>query len=216
MAQCQWCDKSLPGDTIPACGSCISRPISQAAGFGLTQEEGDEDSDKSLNYDLSHLDEPPKKDPTKGRSLYEVTSDLLEASRKQELTVTKEVSMKRVVVKSNSIRGQSFVIDNIVLKFDENGEATTPENNIPAIKRYAQFRPNRIWVVEEEAKEEKVQEAKSEEPPALVEVAPVVDPVPAAPKKAVKKATKKRVTKKKTKPTKKRATKKATTKKVSE
>lgn len=172
MAKCQWCDKELPSDNeaVNSCGSCLFRSRDEAV---EVSEDGDTNAEGvEVNFDLSGLGEDNKISQAKGKRAGTLRTTLFTNSMKESPKLNQEILMKRVKVKSNSIRGRQFVVgDTLVLAFDEAGIAECFEGDIPQITAYSRVRPGRLWVVEEPVK-----------------AAPAPAP---APKKAEKKAEKK-------------------------
>jgi hypothetical protein len=155
MAKCQWCDKELPSNNeeVNSCGSCLFRSREEANKAsdedGATNPEG-----VKVNFDLSGLGEDKKISKARGKRAGELKTTLFANSMKPEHPQTnQEILMKRVKVKSNSIRGKVLVVgDSLVLNFDENGVAECFASDVPQIKAYCRVRPNRIALVEDAPK----------------------------------------------------------------
>jgi hypothetical protein len=147
MAKCKWCEKSLPGEDIPACNDCLFRSVSSPR----TVAEQARLEDINVNIDLSELSNLDKPKSIKGRTPGEVRFNLLTKTIHQpRLTLRQEIPMKIVKIKSNSIRNRILVVgDTLVLSFDENGIAECFESDIPIIVEYSRTRPNRLTIVEE-------------------------------------------------------------------
>ena len=81
--------------------------------------------------------------------------------------------MKKVKVKSNSIRSRIHVLGDIQLSFDDQGIAEMPEHLVPALAPYMRARPGRFSILEEEkpakAEAPKPEEKKEEKPSKLEE-----------------------------------------------
>lgn len=171
MAKCQWCDKELASNVegVNSCGSCLFRSRDEVV---ETSEDGETNPEGvKINYDLSGLGDDHKITKAKGKRAGELRTTLFANSmKKEDPQPNQEILMKRVKVKSNSIRNKLIVVgDSLVLNFDEYGIAECYEHDVPQLKAYSRVRPNRFAVVEEPKK---------------------AAPAP-APKKAVKKVEKK-------------------------
>ena len=150
MAKCRWCEKSLPGDVIPACNSCFFTSREEADPSNDDQPSPVVVSDELANYDLSGLGREREQQYAKGKSKHDVKSTLFtKTAFKEQSRTNQEIPMKRVKVKSNSIRSRIFIVDNLVLNFDENGIAEIDEAYVPIIIAYSRIRPNRLSVVPE-------------------------------------------------------------------
>lgn len=152
MTECLWCDKSLPGDAIPACGNCLLRTREEALGIPAPHEESEKKLDS--DFDISKLAEPIKPKYNKGNTSGEVKHNLYTKTLFEEHTpLSKEIPMKMVKVKSNSIRSRQFVVDDkLVLSFDENGIAECLESDVYLITAYSRVRPGRLTIVKEPKK----------------------------------------------------------------
>jgi hypothetical protein len=173
MAQCPWCEKSLPGSNYPACGSCILRHPSQELEKSQTSEKA------GVGIDLSHLNNSDldktkkEKQNRKGKSPWQVHGDLIKSVRFKQLVPQEELVMKMRKVKSNSIRDRAFVAYDLVLHFNGMGIAQVPESKLHLVEDYMRLRPGRLSVVEEE----EVSEVEETEPEEKVEESPKVPDV---------------------------------------
>ncbi|GAF72597.1 unnamed protein product [marine sediment metagenome] len=147
MAKCRWCEKELPSnnEAVNSCGSCLFRSLDEVV---ETSEDGDTNPEGvKINYDMSGLGK--EKSRTKGKEAGTLKRDLFLNSMKPSTPSNQEILMKRVKVKSNSIRGKVLVVgDSLVLSFDEKGIAECFASDVPVITAYNRVRPGRISIVE--------------------------------------------------------------------
>lgn len=145
MAKCAWCDKSLPGDAVPACGSCLLRPSPQSV-----EESQPAEGKDSSNTDLSYLDDSNKKsaEQPKKKSRWEVQSDLASMVNKRPTPLQERV-MKRLKIKSNYLRDRTFMYEDLLLRFDDSGVADFPADELPTIRKLMRVRPGRFWFLED-------------------------------------------------------------------
>ena len=142
MAQCHWCDKSLPGNAIPACGSCLLRPPPQSS-----EPEVEKPAELDADHDISYLsNKAPSRTP---KSAFKVMSEVREASKEQPVVLQETLIMKTLKVKSNSLRGRLFPIGHLMLHFDEHGIAEFPEAELAVVKAHMRLRPGRFTLLEE-------------------------------------------------------------------
>lgn len=149
MSKCRWCETTLPGDAIPACNRCLFEDRSNAD----PSREEDIDSvidSENVDFDLSELGRTVEDQYTKGKTKGTVKFNLLTQTTYEEHPKEKqEILMKRVKVKSNSVRGRQMVVDGLVLAFDDDGIAEINESDAYIIVNYSRTRPNRLSVVVE-------------------------------------------------------------------
>jgi len=186
-------------DGLTVCSGCILSPIP------THEEEIGEDSEVA-DYDLSYLNDTVKKhtDLLKGRkSVHLVQSSLSQLAKKQS-PPTLEIPVKKLKVKSNSIRDKAYMVESLVLHFDGKGVAEFPESDLEAVQRHMVLRPGRFQlVVDAPVEPKKDPEMALKEARAALEAAkaepkeepkvekPKVEKPKAAKKPAVKKVTKK-------------------------
>lgn len=166
MAKCRWCEKTLPGNAIPACGNCILKTRYEADPSKNEEEASIEDL-ALANYSLSGLGNAKKevqysKGTSKGSIIHTLYTQTAFTERPRE---KQEIPMKKVKIKSNNIRGRLSIVGGVVLSFDDDGIAEINEYDLHVITEYSRVRPGRLSVVVEPKK------------------APAPAPVP-APKKA--------------------------------
>lgn len=221
MAQCSWCDKSLPGDDIPACSSCLLSPPPQDVKFEKIGDSEEVDS----SHDLSYLDDRGNKNrltKSDGKNYYQVMSDLNSLATKKSAELREEDFVKLVRVQSNHIRNRAVPIGPLVLVFDRDGIAEVPESELYLLENYMRVRPNRLRVLDEPSSEEpsiefRLEEARNalreaklvEEPEEVVVEEEPVEATP-EPKKEAPKSKSKGAPRKKRGPNKKKKTRKKT------
>jgi hypothetical protein len=149
MSKCRWCETTLPGNAIPACSKCLHRTRDETDPSNEEYISHVVDSEKS-NYDLSELgrvrDSQYSKGKTKGTVKYDLLTQTIYGEHSKE---KQEILMKRVKIKSNSIRGRILVVDELVLAFDDDGIAEINESDLYVIVAYSRVRPGRLTVVVE-------------------------------------------------------------------
>ena len=143
MSGCLWCDKSLPGAAIPACGSCILRPLDPP-------EESQEDEFDGP-HDLSFLSDKEDSTPAKkvGKSQSAVMASLHELALESPAPL-QEVTMRRRRLKSNSLRNRSFLVGSLALHFNSEGIAEFPAAEVEQLTTFMKHRPGRFTLLEEE------------------------------------------------------------------
>jgi hypothetical protein len=126
------------------CGSCVLSPLPSS-------EEEDLGKTVDVKMDLTYLDDKKKTRQPKGRNFMQVQMDLNKIAMKQPIPIP-EVLVKRLKLKSNSLRDRAYLIEGMVLHFDGDGIATFPEHCLEAILRHTRVRPGRFRLLEETPK----------------------------------------------------------------
>lgn len=87
----------------------------------------------------------PKAGNTTGLdSLQKVFEKSLELQPQRDL-----IEMKRLTLYCNFARDKVIMFDDIAVRFDENGNGTTPEHNRSKITKFMKQRPGRVSIVED-------------------------------------------------------------------
>jgi hypothetical protein len=161
--KCSACDKELigipdTGSRFPrVCGSCSLVPSTQ---FKADEEEqfaeleNTEENRKSVSMDLSYLRDRTLDRAKKGLSnskhsaaVFYNIQQLARTAPALGLETRDEV--KRIKIKSNSVRSKSYLIDTLALHFDTDGFASIPESELARVQEHMRSRPGRFKIVVE-------------------------------------------------------------------
>lgn len=144
MADCYWCDESLPGDDIPSCNECL---------FKATPKVGVKDNRKvPSDYDLSYYETDDGRPKSAGRSASQIRAALSQVAKARPQESLEKLEMNMMKVKSNSYRNRSLLVDdNLVLFFDDSGVAEVPSHERARVERLMMHRPGRFRIVEDDA-----------------------------------------------------------------
>ena len=191
---------------VTICGSCVMTPLPSPPDEDAMLEKA---SEVDVGYDLSFLDDKGRK-RLKAVSQSAVRMALSKTALLIPIPIS-EVTMKRLKLKSNSIRDRLAPVGDMMLSFDGSGVAEFPESRLETVNQHMRLRPGRFRILQEdkpaapkkdsmvalEAARERLEAARAEAPPS--------EPTPEPEPKATPVAKKKAPAKKKKQPIKKEA-----------
>lgn len=96
-------------------------------------------------------------DPAQGKSRGQGLRDSLNVrskiyeNSKQPARYPGDPNMKTLKVRSNYARSRTVVLDSLVLKFDDHGEASFPAHQLPMLEHEMAIKPGRYQLVADEA-----------------------------------------------------------------
>jgi hypothetical protein len=118
----------------------------------------EDDLDKAqmpdVGYDLSYLsDQGGQRDKARGmlkksKSVHQVQMDLGKVILQQP-TPLQEIPVKKLKLKSNSVRDRMHPVGSLMLRFDGAGVAEFAEHDLPEVKAHMARRPGRYRLLEE-------------------------------------------------------------------
>lgn len=169
---------------LTVCGSCIMAPLPPL------DEDDIDNAQLDHNHDLSYLSQEGQRNQArkslKGqKSVNQVQMDMVEMFLKSPTPLQEVEPVKKLKLKSNSVRDRMHPVGSLMLKFDEDGVAEFAEHHLAAVKAYMALRPGRFRVLEDEKKKPKKDPRKAlEAARAALEVAKAAEkePEPEEPK----------------------------------
>lgn len=120
----------------------------------------EDDIDKAqiddINVDLSYLSQSGQRERARalikeGKSVNQVRMDLGQLSL-QESTPLQEKPVKKLKLKSNSVRDRMHPVGNLMLRFDGKGIAEFAESHLEEVKAHMALRPGRFRILSEESR----------------------------------------------------------------